>query len=1475
MKNGTLTALTAVLLLAGCGKVFQAKKGFPPPPPFGAKGAAAESSQKEAAEEGDEKAEAERESADDARKYFFLRRTGSPEGRLPVERYEQAREQISLMKIRESGFSPRLQGPSFGQGWTSLGPGNIGGRVRGMIIHPTNPSIIYVASATGGVWKTTDGGQNWNPLTDLLPVLNFGAIAMDPADPETLYAGSGEFYTGFPGQGIFKTTDAGATWRQLTATNGTNFTFTNKLVVSRANRGRVYAATSRGIFVSPDGGNTWSQTLSGLAFGCQDLALQPAAAIDYLFAACSGVSSAADYGIYRNTNAAGTATWDSVFTQLHMARTTLAIAPSQPSTIYALAASKGGTAGYDGGLLAVFRSTANGDIGSWVARVTNTDSTPLNTSLLSAALCSAGKPDYSQGNYDNIIAVDPVNPNRVWAGGVELFRSDDGGANWGYLDNIHPDHHEILFHPGYDGNANQTMFVGNDGGLFRVDNSLGPLTTQQSGGGCAAPAAPTIATSLNTSFVATQFYHGVAYPGGSAYMGGAQDNGVSRGGDAGGLRNWTSLFGGDGTAVAVDPADINSIFYSAQRLSLRRSTTNGASSSASTRGITEDPNTFPFVPVLKMDPNEGKNLFLGGRTTLWRTQDAGVNWAAAAPVEPSSGISAIAISPRDSNTVLFATNLGRVYRSSTALTAAGTTAWSSGPSLPGYVSSLAMDWANPGIIYATYGGFKRSAADAHVYKSSDGGATFVPSDGTGTGALPDIPANAVLVNPYDSAMVFVGTDLGLFVSTNAGASWARDPSPFSNVMVHDLVVDRGVNSQWLFAFTYGRGAYKTGLPGITLPDCTYSVTPTSIAATAAGGIFPVTVTTQAGCGWTTQQGTRPNNVLVQSPAQGQGPGTAYIEVVQDYFNEVADTVTVAGIPVAVTIPASFGSGGSENFNAVQLVSVPGTASADTRPRTSATTDPVHSCTGSADFKTTWWSVAAAADGALEVRASGRRYDVFGNYGVILSAYPGTGTPTRSTELACVARPKDTLAQTDAFLRFSVRAGATYLIEVSAPGGASQDGGFTGISFTMLTGVPSLTVTPATNQVTAGSGPVTFVATTANLPNKAVRWSISPAVGSIAPDGSYTPPAAASGGTQVTVTATSFAAPSLRASAVVTFGTVSPTISRAGIISAASFQEGGGVAPGQILTVFGSGLGPTALAGAQFSADGKFLSGTTGGTQVLFDGVPAPMIFSYAGQISAIAPYEIAGKATTSVVLTYGGQTSNAVSVPVVSAAPALFTAAASGTGQAAIFNHDGLPNAQYPEPAGQAVALYGTGEGQTDPPGVTGALALAVYPKPVNEVKVTIGDKDAKVLYQGAVPTAVAGLFQVNVEIPPDVTPGPAVPVVVTVDGVSSRSDVTMWVMEPDSTRVGRIAYSNRGTTPVSISFYRPDSSVAVGTVTVGANANLYLGTTATVANNWGVQTGAGPQRTVGNVCSWNASPSGGAAPYWQCTGTAAQPFPR
>lgn len=1485
MNREILAGLAAALLLSSCAKTPRMARVFPPAPP--ATQAAADEDDRDDADN----PENERASADDARRFFLLRRTGSPEGPLPLDRYEAARDHIRLMPSysfgRPGGVGvgleenragqpiPLVSSPVFGQGWTSLGPGNIGGRTRSIVIHPTTPSIIYTASATGGIWKTTDAGKTWSPLTDLLPVLNFTALAMDPVDSNMLYAGSGELYGGFPGLGIFKTTDAGATWKQLSATSG--FIFVNKLVVSRVNPGRIYATTTTGIWTSPDAGTTWIPVLSGLVRGCDDLVARTDTTTDYLFASCSGATQAADFGIYRNTDAAGAGQWVRVHTAAHMIRTSLAIAPSQQSTIYALAASQGGTAGYDDGLLAVFRSIANGDPGTWDARVTNTDPSPVNTSLLSATsgLCE-GKPVRNQGSYDNVLAVDPADPNRVWAGGVHLLRSDDGGANWGFVDfaQLHPDHHAIAFHPAYDGNANQTLFEGNDGGVYRIDNARSSVTN------CVVPVPTVLAASLNTSYVATQFYHGVAYPGGSLYLGGAQDNGISQGSDAAGPSRWNFVSSGDGGSIAVDGADVNSIFWEIQGLSLVHSPNNGESSSPSTNGITEV--GFPFIAALKMDPNDGRNLFLGGITTLWRTTDAGANWTGAAPVEVASSVSAIAISPRDSNTVLFGTQTGMIYHSSGALTNNTSVPWNAARPRTGYVAGIAFDWANSNIVYATYSSFKQVSTDAHVYKSLDGGVTWTPSDGQGAGALPNIPAFAILVNPYDSNTLFLGTDLGVFVSTDGGASWAHDASPFSNVIVEDLVVDRGTRSNWLFAFTYGRGAYRAGLPGAVLPDCRYSVSPTAIVAPASGGTFPVTVSAGAGCAWATLPGTQPYNVLIQSPGQGTGNGTAYVAVAPNFSAAVTDTVTIAGVPVTVTVASSPGGvSGSDTAAGGLAINVPGAGLSDTRSFTALPSDPVHSCTGSPDFKTAWWKVTAAADGALQVWALGMRYDIPGNYGIILTAYPAASVPSQSTELACAAVAKDAetfgrTAEIPAFIRFNATAGTTYLLEASAPAGAAQDGGSTQIAVTSLAGLPSVIVSPANSQAIAGANPVTFTAKTSNTVNPLVRWSISPHLGTISADGIYTPPPAVANPAQVIVTATSFAVPSVQGTAVVQLAPLQPTISRAGILSAASFQAGSGVAPGEIVTIFGSGLGPLTAAGAQFTADGKFLATTTGGTQVLFDGVAAPIVFSYTGQLSAIVPYEVDGKTSTTVQIIYNGQTSNAVSLPVVSAAPALFTAAASGSGQAAIYNHDALANAQYPEPVGQIIVLYGTGEGQTEPPGVTGALAKSVYPKPANPVSVTIGGQDAKILYQGAVPDLVAGIFQVNALIPVAVTPGPAVPVLLTVNGISSRNDVTMSVMQPDPTRLGRIAYFNNGTTDLTVGYFQPGNSVPAGTIVVKAGVSSYVGSATSVGNDWGVQVGSGLQRVVGNVCSWaGINLPAGTAPYWQCTGSAAQPFPR
>ena len=232
---------------------------------------------------------------------------------------------------------------------------------------------------------------------------------------------------------------------------------------------------------------------------------------------------------------------------------------------------------------------------------------------------------------------------------------------------------------------------------------------------------------------------------------------------------------------------------------------------------------------------------------------------------------------------------------------------------------------------------------------------------------------------------------------------------------------------------------------------------------------------------------------------------------------------------------------------------------------------------------------------------------------------------------------------------------------------------------------------------------------------------------------------------------------------------------AGLLSAATYI-GGGIAPGQIAVLFGRGFGPDVLTGLSINPDGKFAT-SSGGTSVTFDGVPAPMIYAARGQLSAIIPYSVAGKATVQMQVNYNGQQSAPVAVPVTAAAPGLFTNDSSGKGQAAVLNQDFSRNtAANPAARGSIVVLYGTGEGQTDPPGVDGQINNTVYPKPTTlPVKVTLGGIPADIAYFGAAPGLVSGLFQANVTVPAGVTPGD-VPLIITVGNSSSSPGVTVAV---------------------------------------------------------------------------------------------------
>ena len=1388
MKRLLLALILIFSIFSACARVHRPLTLAPLPP--------AEAKVVENTDDDDDESEAtEQENAQKAREYFLSKRLAEGMADLPMERYIAARDHIARMPAFSFGRSAAAAKGSRevgGNSWTQLGPGNFGGRTRSLVIDPRNPDTMYAGSVTGGVFKTTDGAQTWTPLTDMLPVLNVGALVMDPNDSNTLYAGTGEYYQTWAGQGIFKTTDGGATWTQLPAT--VSITYTNKLVMSAVNPGRIYAATVNGIYTSSDAGATWKlMTLNTTqAFnGCQDLVLRTDTGQDYLYASCSPKLGSSDYAIWRNPDAAGSGVWTEVFTTPHMNRTSLAIAPSQQTTIYAMAASAGGDPHYEQGLLGVYRSDSGGDPGSWNARVTNADPNVMNTlqltnsrSVTSTFCLTGGALTYTsgQGNYDNVLAVDPTDPNRVWAGGIDLFRSDDGGANWGVASlwqilignpqYAHADRHVIVFHPGYDGGSNQTMYLGTDGGLFRTDNARAAVSTGNRAA-CQTDFQTNSAvrwTDLNRSYAVAQFYHGAAYPGGGAYIAGAQDNTVGRGNDLTGINGWFQFSTGDGTAVGVDPADVNLFYESKQNLSLARSV-NGITVQSAITGITESASGFPFVPFLAMDPGEGRRLYLGGATTLWRSVNSGASWTAAAPVEAGSRISAIVVSPFDSKTVLFGTIAGFIYYNHDAINADGSAAWSYARPRRGNVGGIAFDPTNPNILYATYTTFKSvsSPTDAHIYKSINGGVTWFASDGSGNTAFPDVPAHRVLVDPRNPQTIYVGSDIGLFISTDGGLSWAHDPNAFSNVITEELAFDQGVTGNWLFAFTYGRSTYRVPLPGSDAANCTYSVDPATINADASGGIYPVTVTAPPGCLWSALPGLSPSVVTVQSPATGTGTAQAFLSVQPSTTNRPrGDVVNVANTAVQVNQDGAIASASDSSAGPAAL-SVPGAIAIDNQGLSSSSGDPVHTCTGSKDFKTAWWAVTPSFTGTMRVLAFSRRLDVAGNAGMVLTVYPAGQL---GTELACIAIPRDTTGERDAIAAIPVTSGSTYWIEASATGGTANDGGDLFLYVTQAN-TAGVTVDPPSANLPAGGSSQQFTAKVTGAPNPAVRWTVVPPIGVISPAGIYTPPPSLDNPATVTITATAFADTTKTASATVNLAPASAGTTPVITEVANATGEIPSISQNTFIQIKGVNLASKTRVWQASDFVNNQMPTQLDGTSVKINGNSAYVYFISSKQVNVLTPFD-PSVGPLQVELSYNGAKAQ-FTIPAQKLAPGFFAfdgvhAAAAHSDGTYIGPADLYPGLTTPAKPGETVILFGNGFGQTNPTITPGSISPSGTLSPLPVIR--IGGIQAQVQFAGIV---APGEYQFNVVVPTSVPVGDNA-LVATYGGFTTQPGVMLTV---------------------------------------------------------------------------------------------------
>ncbi|MBI4491752.1 MAG: hypothetical protein HY690_03055, partial [Chloroflexi bacterium] len=777
------------------------------------------------------------------REQYFHDQRALPGDEIPEGALLRARQQLQD-RVRSGALLTAPQGErtaaTASEGpWTLLGPEPIGSGVSGWAsgelpnsgrvtaVAVVDANTVYIGAASGGVWKTTDGGTTWTPLTDTQPSLAIGALALDPTNPSVVYAGlgeqnnSGDSYYGF---GVLKSTDAGASW-----------TLANPAIFSRQRIGRiavdsnspstVYAATDNGIARSTDGGATWATTYVGSdwcspsisLWGAQgycpvsDVAIDSSTNPSTVYMARGDSYGSADNGVWRTTTDSNT--WTRLgggFPTSDVGRIRLARAHTTPTTLYAAVHRLS-----DSGLMGVWKSIDGGT--SWAPTTHPEANLPVN----SYSRCG-------QCWYDLNIAVSRQDANVVFVLAVELFKSADGGETWSMVSNgyegsphkVHVDQHAFGFIPGQTGG----FYLGNDGGVYR---SL-------DGGSTFA--------NLNQNLPITQLYRGAAHPTNvSSAIGGAQDNGSLSYENS---LSWNRSVGGDGAYPAIDYNNPNNVYASTQYLGIYRSTTGPRGSfTSATFGI--DPNgneNLEFITPLVMDPNAPSALY-AGTTRLYRTTNGANSWTPISPYLNSSAspgsyntITAIGVSASAAGTIYVATrpagtNPGKVW-----VTVDGAATWNDrSTGLPNrYPTSIAVHPANNLIAYVAFSGFDSSTASTpgHVYRTTDGGLSWTNVSGT----LPDAPANAIVIDPADPNLLYVGTDVGVFKSTDAAVSWVSLSAGLPNVVINDLVLNRAGTR--LFAFTHGRGVYaadRTGMAATptTVPTSGATPTPTATAAATA------------------------------------------------------------------------------------------------------------------------------------------------------------------------------------------------------------------------------------------------------------------------------------------------------------------------------------------------------------------------------------------------------------------------------------------------------------------------------------------------------------------------------------------------------------------------------------------------------------------------------------------------------------------
>lgn len=708
--------------------------------------------------------------------------------------YTPGYQMRELKRAQATGGARKVSLP-----WVNRGPGNVAGRARSIVIDPSDPTgqTWLIATAGGGIWKTTDKGQTWAGLMEEQPMLQTQSLAISPADPLTIYAGTGESYWNIDtmnGNGVFKSIDGGATWAQLPSTvDDTRFNNVSRIIVDPDDENLVLISTTVGttkaslqptshIFRSADGGANWTEVHqeTGAASFAGPRILQLVADpqdFNIQYAAVNGA------GILKSTDSG--LTWFSSNTGItdFSGRFELAISPINSDYIFASAQ---GTAASTA-ISRLWHSTNGG--ATWVGG-TEGSSSP---SWLGG-----------QGWYDNTITCSPVNPAVVYVGGVQLWTitiNTLGVAGYGISQlstgPVHSDNHGL-------------QIVQPQGGAWYI------LNTNDGGVGYSTSGASNWSAPI-AGLTTTQFYGVDKRPGASAYVGGMQDNGTWRSpvGSAS-TDPWFAQIGGDGYETSWHFDDADKIIGGYQYNGLQRSLDGGATWEGATSGLGDlGSNAAPFLTKIGKSNARPDHVFAVGASGPWRSTNFGASWNLMTLNSGNWGgnnsFLDVRVSEANPDVVWTGSRMdgvGDIFVSTNGgVNFDPVTQY--GAVTMGRISGMATHPTEPGTAYLLFSFAERPK----VLKTTNYGLTWDDISGfdggsTSDNGFPDVAVYDLIVFPNDPDTIWVGSEIGLIESTDGGASWALADNGFPSVGVWYLLVEEDE----VVIASHGRGIWSAQIP---------------------------------------------------------------------------------------------------------------------------------------------------------------------------------------------------------------------------------------------------------------------------------------------------------------------------------------------------------------------------------------------------------------------------------------------------------------------------------------------------------------------------------------------------------------------------------------------------------------------------------------------------------------------------------------